>query len=489
MTSIQQYNLKCNVDVATLTSSPQAAYEFFQTHWAAKYQPNDRLVLYSSHVWPDTLIEHLYQATALIDISNCFVVLAGPLINENQVLQMSKGNDTFETLVTTDVTNTVPLDNLFMLSKSICPLPWTHLEIRNKGDIQACCVSTKHFGKVPKTAIHTVFNGQEIKNFRQQFLNNNKPHECNACWKVEDRGLTSNRLRHLGLLKKDLLTKYMSTPKLVSLDLKPGNTCNFKCRICGPVSSSKYAQEYSKYNNIPVPSYNWAESSTATMNQIKDLLPTITNLDLYGGEPFLIKSLTRLIEHAVNIGVAPQLRLHYNSNGSVFPTELLKYWPYFKHVDIHFSIDNIGARFELERGGKWQEVNNNITQLLKLNLPNIKISIFPVISTMNVYYLDELLCWADNLGLAINASYLSLPAPFAVANLTHEAKKLIVNKFSASGWPEIKQLLNFIQTQPDADGKAFIKLTQHFDSLRKENFASTHTEIANAMEYVYNNNI
>jgi sulfatase maturation enzyme AslB (radical SAM superfamily) len=475
--------------VAILTHSPQAVYEFFQVHWVAEYQPNDRLVLYSSHAWPDSLIEHLYQATSLIDISNCFVILAGPLINKNQVLQMSNGNDPFEILITNDVNDTLPLDDFFVLSKSICPLPWTHLEIKNQGDIQACCVSTKHFGKVSETAIHAVFDGQDIKNFRQQFLNNNKPQECNTCWRVEDQGLTSNRLRHLGLLKKDLLTKYMSTPKIVSLDLKPGNTCNFKCRICGPSSSSQFAQEYSKHNNIPVQSYNWAESSTTTINEIKDLLPGITNLDLYGGEPFLIKPLTELIKDAVNAGVASQMRLHYNSNGSVFPTELLKYWSHFNHVDIHFSIDNIGARFELERGGKWNEVNHNITQLIKLNLSNVKISIMPVISMMNVYYLDELLLWASNLGLPINALYLHHPAPFALSNLTPEAKELIIDKFSDSSWPEIKQILHFIQSQSDSDGKEFIKLTQHFDSLRKENFSNSHSEIAKAMGYVYNTNV
>jgi|APGre2960657404_1045060.scaffolds.fasta_scaffold05397_3 MoaA/NifB/PqqE/SkfB family radical SAM enzyme len=482
MPSFQQYNLKCNVDVAVLTHSPQAAYEFFQAHWMAEYQPNDRLVLYSSHKWPDTLIEHLYQATSLIDISNCFVLLAGPLINKDQVLQMSNGNDTFEVLVTEDINDTFPLNDLYVLSKSICPLPWTHLEIKNQGEIRACCISTKHFGEVPDTPIHTVFNGQEIKNFRQEFLNNNRPDECNACWRVEDQGLTSNRLRHLGLLKKDLLTKYMSAPEIVSLDLKPGNTCNFKCRICGPKSSSQFAQEYSKHNGIPIQSYNWAESSTTTINEIKDLLPNITNLDLYGGEPFLIKPLTELIEYAVNTGVASQLRLHYNSNGSVFPTELLKHWPHFKHVDIHFSIDNIGARFELERGGKWEEVNNNITQLVNLNLPNVKISIMPVISMMNIYYLDELLSWANDLRLPINALYLSRPAPFALSNLTHEAKKLIVNKFSNSTWPEMKQILRFIQTQADADGKEFVKLTQHFDTLRGQNFFDTHKEFANIIK-------
>ena len=176
------------------------------------------------------------------------------------------------------------------------------------------------------------------------------------------------------------------------------------------------------------------------------------------------------------------MRLHYNSNGSVFPTELLKHWPHFKHVDIHFSIDNVGKRFELERGGKWTEVDHNITQLVKLNLPNVKISIMPVISMMNVYYLDELLLWADNLGLPINALYLSHPTPFALSNLTPGAKEFIIDKFSNSHWPEMKQILRIIQQQPESDGKEFIKLTQHFDKLRSQNFCDSHKEFATIMK-------
>lgn len=484
MINTLQYNVKCKIDVAVLTKSPQAAYEFFQECWADEFQPADRLILYSSHSWPNNLIKHLYEATSLINISNCFVLLAGPQIDQQQVLELSNGGVPFEVLVTDLASNTLPLNNSYKLSNSLCPLPWTHLEIRNQGEINACCISQKSFGKVNQVDLQDAFNSQDIKNFRQQFLNNTRPPECNSCWQREDQGLTSNRVRLLSSVKKDLLTTYLSNPKIVSLDIKPGNTCNFKCRICNSKLSSQFAQEQAKYNNIPVESYNWAESSTLTIDKIKKLLPDIKNLDMYGGEPFLIKPLNNLIEHAVNTGVASQIRLHYNSNGSTYPTELLKYWPHFKHVDIHFSIDNIGARFELERGGKWEEVDRNITQLVKLNLPNVKISIMPAIGMMNIYYLDELLSWCSNLGLPINALYVLQPAPFALSksNLTQEAKDAIIDKFSTSNWPEMQQILKIIQNQIPSDGEEFKKLIKHFDKLRNQDFCSTHKEFASVMK-------
>jgi hypothetical protein len=84
--------------------------------------------------------------------------------------------------------------------------------------------------------------------------------------------------------------------------------------------------------------------------------------------------------------------------------------------------------------------------------------------------------------LSINAGYLSYPAPFALANLTHSAKESIINKFSNSPWPEMKQILHVIQQQPESDGKEFVKLTQHFDQLRSQNFSNTHKEFATIMK-------
>jgi radical SAM protein with 4Fe4S-binding SPASM domain len=370
----QTYQVLCYIDLADVNQQHSAAYKIFQQYHKDCFTPKERIVFYSAHRPSDRLLEHLQQAANLIDISSCFIMICGPH-NVSEKLKTLSHDDNVMEYYPASIDSKLLMDDQLFSEDTICPLPWTHLEVRNQGKIYACCVSQKAFGNINQIGLQEAFDSQDIKNFRQQFLNNSRPAECNTCWRLEDRGLTSNRIRHLGLVKKDLFTKYLSNPKIVSLDLKPGNTCNFKCRICNPESSSQVAQEQSKYNNIPMKSHNWAEASTLAFDKIKKLLPEIENLELYGGEPFLIKPLNSLIKHAVSTGVASQMRLHYNSNGSIYPTELLKYWPYFKHVDIHFSIDNIGARFELERGGKWADVEKNVTQLVKLRLPNIKISV------------------------------------------------------------------------------------------------------------------
>jgi len=202
---------------------------------------------------------------------------------------------------------------------------------------------------------------------------------------------------------------------------------------------------------------------------------------MYGGEPFLIKPLHELIAQAVVQGHAKHMRLHYNSNGSIYPEHLIDHWKQFDHIDIQFSIDNVGPRFELERGGSWQQTTSNIRKLVDLALPNLKISIMPTISIMNILYLDELLEWANELLLPVNLNYLDSPKEFSIKNLTADAKELVFKKYQNHPWTEISNMLTLVRSSLDCDGTEFVAKTKHFDRLRDQQFSITHAEIAHAM--------
>jgi MoaA/NifB/PqqE/SkfB family radical SAM enzyme len=480
----KQYNLKCFVDLAQMSMSPSAVYKQFESCYQSVFDNTDRLVFYTSDIIPDTLLQHLYQAAELIDISNYFVLICSPHDIREQLQHVAK-QDSFQSLQIS-VDSTEKLQDNFHLPETMCPMPWMHLEISASGEIRPCCVYTAAVGDVRNASLNSTFNNNTMVALRNEFLLGQRPAGCQHCWRLESKGLSSSRNRHMSLLKKQLLTADLENPTIKSLDIKPGNTCNFKCRICSPIHSSLFAQELNKIRNIAVKTYNWAEENSVVMNEIFDLLPGLTNIDMYGGEPFLIKPLKKLIKQAVEQGYSENMRLHYNSNGSIYPSDLIEHWKKFKHIDIQFSIDNVGSRFELERGGSWQEVESNIKQLLALKLDNVKIGIMPAISIMNIFYIDQLLEWAEALGLPVNPLYVSYPSGFDLKNLTSNAKQIIVNKFKNHSWSEMKNILDYIKSIPDSDGRGFIKLCQHFDSIRNQNFSISHSEIAEAMGYVYN---
>jgi MoaA/NifB/PqqE/SkfB family radical SAM enzyme len=484
-TDFPDLNILSCVDLADITKSPGQLYQLLESLYRTEFRPDERIVFYTSFTIPDKLWQHLYQATDKIDISNFFILICSTedisiQCSEN-AQKWSQNGSSFNTM-TVPLISSQPLHTSYVIHDSICPLPWMHLEVKNNGNISPCCVYNGSIGNISETPLLKVFESQQLNQIRQTFLNGGKPSGCSFCWKNEDNKVTSNRQRHLSILSRDLSTHYIDSPKLVSIDLKPGNTCNFKCRICNSFSSSLWAQEKQV---IPVSAFqNWADEKNPAFNQILDQIPTINNYDLYGGEPFLIKPLTLLVEKIVSAGRAPDVRLHYNSNGSIWPNHLLPYWPHFQHIDLHFSIDNVGKRFELERGGQWDQVQSNIRRLIEKNLSNLQISIMPAISIMNVLYIDELFDWAKSLGLTVAPLYLQNPEHLSIERLTPSAKSAVLAKYKFSQHPELQKIVKVVENSPGSDGKQFIKYQQHLDKIRQQNFFSTHTEIAEAMGYI-----
>jgi len=479
------YSIKCFVDLADLTTTPSQAYKVLEQYYQSEFLPHDRLVFYTEHAITDQLLRHIYQAATLIDVSNFFLLFCSPfdIGDRMQILaQENHGDNIPFQSIRENIKNTRPLMANFTMPDILCPLPWTHTTIVQNGQVSPCCVYQGAIGSVVNNSLHDIFHNQDYAHLRQRLLSGEKVSGCDSCWSLEDHGMISNRVRHMRLLKKDLMTKYLDDPKITSLDIAPGNTCNFKCRICSPVWSSLFAQEAQSVTGVqPVRSFNWAESDTKIMEEISSLLPSLTNLDMYGGEPFLIKPLHKLVSQAAEQGHAKHIRLHYNSNGSIYPDHLIDHWKQFDHVDIQFSIDNVGPRFDLERGGSWEQVQSNIRKLVDLSLPNLKISIMPTVSIMNILYLDEVLEWANELGLPVNLNYLDSPKEFSIKNLTADAKQLVFEKFQKHPRTEMSGILNLVRSSPDCDGTEFVTLTKHFDLIRGQNFSSSHAEIAHAM--------
>lgn len=480
----KQYSIKGMIDLGDLSKTPQAAYKFFKSVHQAAFDGNDRIVLYTSHSIPEKFLQHLYQVINFVDISNWFVLVCTPTEFVDKANLYSTDPVPFQTL-TVDLTDTAEFADNYILPDTICSVPWMHLEIRSNGSITPCCVTSGiTVGNINDTTIEQAFHSNKMQDFRQQLLAGKKPRECSRCWVNESQGLSSIRTYNNNRTKSNFLLKYLEQPAVTSLDIKFNNTCNFKCRICSSESSSLYAAEQKKFLGIKLsPQNNWEESDSFAA-QIIEHLPNLTNIDMFGGEPFLIKKFANILRVAVDQGYSKNIRLHYNSNGSIWPEEFIPHWQHFKEVDIHFSIDAVKKRFELQRGGSWNDVEQNILNLKNLNLPNLKINLMPTVSIMNVYYIDEVYDWAEQHGFGVFVGNLVNPSCFNINNITLEAQKLIVKKFEGHKNPEIQRIANTVRSIKPTDGSEFRKRTSWFDSVREETFADSHYEIAKAMGFM-----
>ena len=219
------------------------------------------------------------------------------------------------------------------------------------------------------------------------------------------------------------------------------------------------------------------------IKELIDLCPDLINIDIFGGEPFLLKSLPMILDSIIQSGHADHIRLHFNTNGSMFPNNLLERFSKFQHVDICLSIDDIKQRFEYQRGGEWALVEKNIDRYLDIPRDRFSLSVYPVINIQNVFYLDQLIEWCDRKNILMIAEYLESPSYLSISNLTPDARELVLKKFKNNQHPLIRSITNKLGQSGTSDGKEFVEMMTNLDRIRTQNFAKHHYEIAKAMGY------
>lgn len=400
-----------------------------------------------------------------------------------------------------------------ILPKTICMLPWVSIETSPLGTTRPCCLAQEEITDengakydLKTSTLQTVYKSEYMQNLRKQFRAGEKPETCKRCWDEEAAGRDSKRI-HSQVRLKELYPQVdweSDTPdQLWFVDLKLGNICNLKCRICGSWSSSKWAEE--EMNYLPsgrdkkkhiaytwLKQGRWPRESNDFWENLKELLPNIKYIEFTGGEPWLIQEHFDLLKFAVDQGYSKNIDIHYNTNATQLPA-WGETWQHFGRVDIAFSVDNVGPRFEFERyGAKWDEANKIIdfTHRMKSFTPNITTQLCFTINIQNVYYLDELLAWADTKPFgSIYFNMLHSPEHMSIQYMTDQAKQLVIDKLTSHFWStnkhhgEIENVIRFIENGPGSDGSEFVKRMKQTDEYRKQNFADTHPEIAKAMGY------
>lgn len=380
------------------------------------------------------------------------------------------------------------------------------METTPTGAVRPCCLALDEIpGLTVADGLATAYKSKSMQQLRQQFLDGARPETCRRCWDEEDAGRTSKRQWHLRKFagKTAQVDWYNTQPDhLWFLDLKLGNICNLKCRICGTWSSSKWAQEEMDYQTIEDPKTTraylqlrageWPRKTDKFWTDLETLLPHVKYFEFTGGEPFLIKEHFNLLQRAVELGYAKNISIHYNTNGTTWDAELVEIWRHFENVEIAFSIDNIGKRFEIERSGAtWADVCQNIENAkeLRSRSRNIALQVCMTINIQNVYYFEELCGWIDTQGF--NMVYVNMlhdPSHMNIGHMRECAKEAVIEKLRAGMFHpkyrnDVEGIIRFIQNGQSTDGTEFCNFMKRTDANRHENFAHTHAEIAEAMGY------
>ena len=388
-----------------------------------------------------------------------------------------------------------------------CILPWVSLETSPIGTVRPCCLAEEEIKdelgnkyKLISTDLRVIHNSDYMINLRQQFLAGEKPQTCRKCWNEERSGRTSKRMHTLNRLKHIVHdTEWTADAKpLMFLDLKLGNICNLKCRICGSWSSSQFAAEEIKFEGKDNIHYQmlrdgaWPRENHGFWQDVDTLLEDIRYIEFTGGEPFMISEHFDLLQGIVDRGIAHQVEIHYNTNGTHYPEHAESIWQHFKTVEIAFSIDDVGARFEYQRmNAVWTEVNENIARFreLRSRSSNIQLQVCSTVNVFNVLYLEDLALWIDlqdfdyiYWNMLHEAYYLS------VSTMPDAAKQLAIARLSSADVDEphrteFDRIVDFIGNGVSLDGNILRMKVRDLDWRRQQNLFDDHSELANAIGY------
>ncbi len=319
------------------------------------------------------------------------------------------------------------------MEDTYCPIPWNFQAVRSNGDMRVCCQANisktqgllrKENGDCYNAAEGDLIsprNSSLIKEIRAEMLKGRWHSSCERCHREEKAGLSSRRKyerEQWSLSQEQVAEKTHSDgsidPKDFSVsyyDLRFGNLCNLKCRMCGPTDSSAWYEDWFELNGTlefkdtsgPVQitkgpggysskAYDW-HYSDEFWNSFEQQLPQIQHIYMAGGEPLLIKRHYEFLTKCVERQYSANMILEYNTNCTKIPDRALELWKHFKEVRIGASIDGYGEVAEYQRyPSRWNEVYANLQKLNAQDGP-LHLWLAYTVTAYNVWHMPDFMKW------------------------------------------------------------------------------------------------
>jgi len=344
---------------------------------------------------------------------------------------------------------------------------------------------TEH--NVNTTKLISWHDHSDLVKAREMLANDQWPSGCTNCEKVESTGITySPRLNG-----NNAYNDYQDSD--ITLEIRPGNVCNFACQTCWPFASSR-VETYYKKADLPNTFSNVALNNFADYDFLTSVADRLRSIIVLGGEPFYDPKCLDFLQWA-NDNTTAEIMLF--TNGSVVDVEFLK--NFGRKITLVFSLDAIGVPSEYIRfGSEWDIVWNNY-QIVQ-TIPNVNIRVNITTSPYNYYYLPDLLkllsidwpeivtinpAWGDyfnekiipiSLRNVIIEKLENSVTELSTANIHQDQKSNAINAVNS-----IIHNLKTLEYDP-VQHENFIDFVSKMDLVKKVNFSDFCPEISNLLK-------
>jgi len=380
------------------------------------------------------------------------------------------------------------------MSKSFCYIPFEGFTIDPRGKAQLCAAwSTDkdhmiHDMTKSSTTVENIFYGDHINNIREKMLKDERVDACNICYRKEDRGRLSKRLKYVKSRQhRNLKKNNPREPELKILDISFSNQCNLFCTMCNSMHSSKWGQQEqllptNVQHAIKDSRRNFQFKPVILQKEFIDsLLNNVDELELIiikGGEPLYDKNCLSFLDKISNI--KPDLKIKITSNITLITKKTLKMFDKLEDLEICASIDGIDKTYEWIRGYKFDQVDENF----KLLLNHPKIKLLEVHYTVTPYNIGNIVATINYFSKYQNNKFTDhgfqlWPAtePYLNIDLLHnDDKKRILEditentgnkfKYESMDIQNIKNMLVSNQIQRKNPGETFVELTKWMNDVR-----------------------
>jgi MoaA/NifB/PqqE/SkfB family radical SAM enzyme len=343
-----------------------------------------------------------------------------------------------------------------------------------------CSYSTYELDSSSNIDLKAVWNNEKHKHLKNLIESDLPLPGCEFCYAEEACGLQSRRLTTTRLYEEYFQDTELDIDSPQSIDYSVGNICNLKCSICGPHNSTAWNKDFIKLFPEKLDRITKFEKS----NQIKLTntadLEQLKNIHFHGGgEPLLTSAHSDLLKLVKTTKGLSDTHVSYNTNGTVtVSSEVLDLWSECRLVELYFSIDAVGDKFEYQRPGvSWNKIQDTIAWF-KENMPaNHIFKINCTWSYLNLFYLDEVVDWyktylltnrlGDPTDIIFQQSQASV-LEFDIGHISPAMQQALLKKFAE--YPQLLNIVNSISVDEHADFTKVCTEIDKLDSIRDTKF-------------------
>ena len=195
---------------------------------------------------------------------------------------------------------------------------------------------------------------------------------------------------------------------LEGLNIKFGNKCNLKCKMCFPYASSELWKEWQElgwnlndphkggswkyYDSYYYEDYDWPRKKE-NFDKLKAMAKYCNWLHFTGGEPMINPKFLEYLKFCVDEDLAKNISLEVVTNCTKIHPKFLRLAKNFKRIQLRISIDGLGSTYDYIRyPGNYNIVEKNFMlyhEWFKENKPNDSLAYNFCLSIFNLHDLTN----------------------------------------------------------------------------------------------------